>query len=142
MRRPAGTSSAQSSRIGDESTRCGMQARLLTPGVAPRIRRGPTDDLQAFKTIERCSSCRRASSGGYTPREMGARLPVIVAMCLAFSSPLQARELSLRYDVSYVVFRVISLHAVSSVEPAAYPTNLSMRTTRPPDGLGRWQSSA
>ncbi|HKA28520.1 MAG TPA: DUF3108 domain-containing protein [Candidatus Binatia bacterium] len=73
---------------------------------------------------------------------MGARLPVIVAMCLAFSSPLQARELSLRYDGYYLVFRVISIDAVSSVEPAAYRTNVTMRTTGLLNAFGRWQSTA
>jgi hypothetical protein len=73
---------------------------------------------------------------------MGARLPVILAVCVAFCSPVQARELSLRYDGYYLVFRVISIEAVSSVEPAAYRTNVTLRTTGLLRALGRWQSTA
>src|SRR5262249_45253611 len=104
-RRPPGPRGAQSSRIGDESTRGDMQARLLTSGPLPRIAREPTNNLQAFKTIERCSSCRRIVRRGGSrilPAEMGPRSLLLVAAWLAFASPLEARELSLGYDGYYL----------------------------------------
>src|SRR5262249_55816770 len=144
-RRPAGTSGAQSSRIGDESTRCDMQARLLTSGPLPRIAREPTNNLQAFKTIERCSSCRRIVRRGGSrilPAEMGPRSLLLVAAWLAFASPLEAREVPLGYDGYSLLSRVISIGAVSNVEPAPYRADVTLRRTGLLSAFGRWESTA
>jgi hypothetical protein len=85
---------------------------------------------------------RQARWIAYTPREMGVRSLLLLAACLAFSPPLEARELALRYDGYYLLFRVISIDAVSSVEPAAYRTNVTLRTTGLLRAFGRWQSTA
>src|SRR5262245_62741206 len=88
------------------------------------------------------STSRQARRIAYTPTGMGARSLLLLAACVAFSAPLEARELVLRYDGYYLVFRVISIDAVSSVEPAAYRTNVTLRTTGLLRAFGRWQSTA
>ena len=73
---------------------------------------------------------------------MGARSLLLLAAWLVVSPPVEARELSLRYDGYYLLFRVISIDAVSSVEPAAYRTNVTLRTTGLLKAFGRWESTA
>ena len=73
---------------------------------------------------------------------MGARSLLLLAACLIFSPPLEAHELALRYDGYYLLFRVISIDTVSSVERAAYRTNVTLRTTGLLRALGRWESTA
>src|SRR5215472_507059 len=145
-RRPAGTSGAQSSRIGDESTRCDMQARLLAPGPSRGSRASPRTTFRRSRRLNDVHRVetrhRQAQRIAYTPGAMGARSLLLVAACLVFSPALEARELVLRYDGYYLVFRVISIDAVSSVQPAAYRTNMTLRTTGLLRAFGRWESTA
>jgi hypothetical protein len=67
---------------------------------------------------------------------------LVLGACLASSPALGDRELALQYDGYYLLFHVISIDTTSSVDPAAYRTNMTLRTTGLLGALGRWQSTA
>jgi hypothetical protein len=69
-------------------------------------------------------------------------LLLALAVLLALPPALHARQVTLSYDGYYLFFRVISIDAVSSVEPPAYRTNIVLRTTGLLGALGRWESTA
>jgi hypothetical protein len=69
-------------------------------------------------------------------------LLLALAGLLALPPVLHARQVTLGYDGYYLLFRVISIDAVSSVDPPAYRTNIILRTTGLLRALGRWQSTA
>jgi hypothetical protein len=69
-------------------------------------------------------------------------LLLALATLLALPPALHARQLTLGYDGYFLLFRVISIDAVSSVDPPAYRTNMVLRTTGLLGAIGRWQSTA
>jgi Protein of unknown function (DUF3108) len=69
-------------------------------------------------------------------------LLLALTVLLALRRTLDARQLTLSYDGYYLVFRVIAIDATSSVDPAAYRTNITLRTTGLLGALGRWESTA
>jgi hypothetical protein len=69
-------------------------------------------------------------------------LSLVLGACLLSSPALGARELALQYDGYYLLFHVISIDTTSSIDPPAYRTNMTLRTTGLLGALGRWQSTA
>jgi hypothetical protein len=97
----------------------------------------------AGSTADRPDPGRQARAIAYSGRAMRLRpLLLVLTAVLGLPSALNARQVTLSYDGYYLLFRVISIDSVSSVDPAAYRTNLVLRTTGLLGALGRWESTA